>query len=218
MEALRLAAPEQLTSRELAAEFKVTARTIERDLSSLREAGVPIVAPDGRQGGYAIDLHHTLPPVHLNASEASAVVVALARNTGGRFAEANLTARRKVLGAMSAVDAASARRLSVQVHDIQSANALSPSAVLQDAVGSHGVVSIRYRRDDGTISERNIEPIGLVSRDRAWHVIAWCRLRDDHRTFRLDHIEEATLTDETAPERQATSDLDDQLGQPGLFG
>ncbi len=217
MEALRLAAPERLTSKELAEQFEVTARTIERDLSSLREAGVPIVAPEGRQGGYSIDLHHTLPPVHLNASEATAVVVALARNTGGRFAEANLTARRKVLGAMSAVDAAAARRLSVQVHDIQAADELSPASVIQDAVGAHSVVTIRYRRDDGTISEREIEPIGLVTRDRAWHVIAWCRLRDDHRTFRLDHIEEATATGEVAPERQASSEIDPQLGQTGLF-
>ncbi len=218
IEALRSAAPEKLTSTELASRFEVTARTIERDLSSLREAGVPVVAPSGRQGGYSLDLHHTIPPVHLNAAEATAVVVSLARNTGGRFAESNLTARRKVLGAMSAVDAGAARRLSGQVHGIQkAADELVPASVIQDAIGSHEVVNIRYRRDDGTISTREIEPIGLVSRDRAWQVVAWCRLRDDHRTFRLDRIEEATSTGEVSPERQATSEFSFPLSQPGLF-
>jgi predicted DNA-binding transcriptional regulator YafY len=32
--------------------------------------------------------------------------------------------------------------------------------------------------------------------------MAWCRMRDGGRTFRLDRIHEARVTDETAPDRQ----------------
>lgn len=35
---------------------------------------------------------------------------------------------------------------------------------------------------------REIEPIGLFYYSWHWHLIAWCRLREDYRDFRLDRI------------------------------
>ncbi len=216
-EMLRSRAPDRVSAAELAQAFEVTVRTIERDLTSLREAGVPILSSSGGAVGYTIDTNHTLPGVHLSAAEATAIVVALARNAGGRFAEANLTARRKVLGAMSTIDASAARRLSNTVHDIQATtHETAPAAVIQDAVGQHGVVEVRYRSGDGTISTRVIEPVGIVSRDGTWNVVAWCRMGDTHRNYRLDRIDEARWTGETAPERE-TESMPDLLGQPDLF-
>ncbi|MCF8362405.1 MAG: WYL domain-containing protein [Prolixibacteraceae bacterium] len=37
--------------------------------------------------------------------------------------------------------------------------------------------------------KREIEPIGLCNYNSRWHLIAWCRLRNDYRDFRLDRIE-----------------------------
>lgn len=37
-------------------------------------------------------------------------------------------------------------------------------------------------------STRHIEPIGLFYYSWHWHFIAWCRLREDYRDFRLDRI------------------------------
>lgn len=214
-EMLRSRAPDRVSAAELAEAFDVTVRTIERDLTSLREAGVPVLSAGAV--GYTIDTNHTLPGVHLSAAEATAIVVALARNAGGRFAEANLTARRKVLGAMSTIDASAARRLSNTVHDIQATtDEAAPAAVIQDAIGQHGVVEVRYRSGDGTISTRVIEPVGIVSRDGTWNVAAWCRTGDTHRNYRLDRIDEARWTGEIAPERE-TEALSSLLGQPDLF-
>ena len=33
--------------------------------------------------------------------------------------------------------------------------------------------------------------------ENKWYLVAYCRLRDDVRTFRVDRIESLTLTDET---------------------
>ncbi len=216
-EALRASAPEPKTVASLAEQFGVTVRTIERDLTALRESGVPILAPNGASNGYTLDLNNTLPGVYLSATEANAVVVALARNASGRLATANVTARRKVLGAMSTIDASAARRLSNTIHDIQATTAeVPPSSVINEAIGQHGVVEIRYRASDATISTRQIEPIGIVSRDGSWLVLAWCRLGDVHRTFRLDRIDEAVQTSEVAPERESP-DMAGLLSQPDLF-
>ncbi|MDX3111001.1 WYL domain-containing protein, partial [Nonomuraea angiospora] len=34
-----------------------------------------------------------------------------------------------------------------------------------------------------------------------WYLVAWCRLRDDVRVFRLDRIAAATVTAERSPDR-----------------
>ncbi|MEM9656617.1 MAG: HTH domain-containing protein, partial [Actinomycetota bacterium] len=48
---LRRAAPHRVSAAKLAEEFDVSRRTIERDLASLRAAGVPLYAERGRTGG-----------------------------------------------------------------------------------------------------------------------------------------------------------------------
>ncbi len=45
-------------------------------------------------------------------------------------------------------------------------------------------------------SERCIEPVGVFYQDNYWHLIAWCRLREDYRDFRLDRISDIALTRE----------------------
>lgn len=50
VEELRACAPRRLAARELAARYEVSVRTIERDISALQQAGVPIFADVGRAG------------------------------------------------------------------------------------------------------------------------------------------------------------------------
>ncbi len=68
-------APRPRTARQIAERFEVSVRTIERDLTALLEAGVPIYATPGPGGGYALDPAHTLPPVNFTADEAAALAM-----------------------------------------------------------------------------------------------------------------------------------------------
>lgn len=45
---------------------------------------------------------------------------------------------------------------------------------------------------DAARSERIIQPLGLVFWGETWTLGAWCELRGDFRSFRLDRIAEAT--------------------------
>src|SRR4051794_38272397 len=69
-----------VTAEELAVRFRVTVRTIYRDLDSLREANLPLAAERGRGGGYALDKAYSLPPVNFTPREAALLW------TLGRFA------------------------------------------------------------------------------------------------------------------------------------
>src|SRR3954470_7636959 len=80
VEELRAAGSRGRTARRLADHFEVSVRTIERDLSALGQAGVPLATKQGRAGGYALDRSMSLPPLNFTPGEAAAVAVALGRN------------------------------------------------------------------------------------------------------------------------------------------
>jgi predicted DNA-binding transcriptional regulator YafY len=52
----------------------------------------------------------------------------------------------------------------------------------------------RYRDE---LTQRVVEPIGLYYYGSAWHLIAWCRVRNDYRDFRIDRISKLTPTSST---------------------
>jgi predicted DNA-binding transcriptional regulator YafY len=63
------------------------------------------------------------------------------------------------------------------------------------------VLLIEYGDSRGVISSREVEPsICLGGRGGHWYLVAWCRLREEVRVFRLDRIAKATITDERFPE------------------
>lgn len=69
------------------------------------------------------------------------------------------------------------------------------------ALRGRRVLRIEYRGADGTVTSREVEPnICLGGRGGRWYLVAWCRLRDDIRVFRLDRIVSASVADERHPE------------------
>ena len=72
---------------------------------------------------------------------------------------------------------------------------------VERAITESLVVRVDYLDRQSVGSRRELEPVGVVSLDDQWYLVAWCRLREDARTFRLDRIHGAELTGEPAPVR-----------------
>ena len=85
VEELRAAGPRGRTARHLAEHFELSVRTIERDLSALGQAGVPLATKRGARGLHARPLD-SLPPLNFTPREAVAVAVALSRGEHVLFA------------------------------------------------------------------------------------------------------------------------------------
>ncbi|WP_433354176.1 helix-turn-helix transcriptional regulator [Microtetraspora malaysiensis] len=115
VEDLRAIAPRCRSARELARRFEVSQRTIERDISALQQAGVPIYAEPGRRGGYALEKSMSLPPLNFTPAEAVAVAIALSRAEGQPFAAQARSALGKLMAAMPGAEGESARELARQV-------------------------------------------------------------------------------------------------------
>ncbi|MFD2093046.1 helix-turn-helix transcriptional regulator [Blastococcus deserti] len=203
VEELRAVAPRPRSSRWLAAHFEVSVRTVERDLSALQQAGVPIFATPGRGGGYALDAGMTLPPLNFTAAEALAVALALERAGRIPFGGAARSAMQKLVGAMSGPEAAAARGHADRVR-LMSAPGDAPErlpASLEQAVLAGELVELTYTDGGGRTSTRVVEPVGIVGNDRAWYLVGWCRLRDAPRSFRADRITQVRPTGRRAPAR-----------------
>ena len=65
------------TAEDLAIALGVDVRTVERDITRLRAAGVPITARRGPGGGFRLDVPPSVPPVHLSPGEIAALVVSV---------------------------------------------------------------------------------------------------------------------------------------------
>ena len=69
-------------------------------------------------------------------------------------------------------------------------------AELRRAVRSQMRVRFRYTDVLGQGSERTVRPLSLAYFGPVWILAAWCELREDFRTFRLDRIEGFAVTGE----------------------
>jgi predicted DNA-binding transcriptional regulator YafY len=208
VEELRAVSPRPRSARWLAQRFEVSARTVERDIAALQAAGVPIWAEPGRTGGYVIDRARTLPPVNLSPAEAVAMAVALHRVGGTPFAAAAGAALRKLVAVMPAADVAEAHRLAGRVRLIGGGPATPVPAAVADAVAARRMLRLRYADRAGTVSARDVEPLGYLGNRAHWYLVAWCRLRDGLRCFRTDRIVSVRPLAERVTRELRPEDLD----------
>lgn len=207
VEELRAVAPRPRSARWLAERFEVSVRTVERDISALQQGGVPIWAEPGRAGGYCVSREHTLPPVNFTPQEAMAMAVALQSMGAAPFRSAAETAMRKLVFAMGGDDAQVARDLATRVHFLRDEPV--PERVprlISDALAHPRVLRIDYGDRAGARTTREVEPLGYVESSGAWYLIAWCRMRDGIRAFRIDRVLDVAVTAETPQPRTLTAD------------
>jgi predicted DNA-binding transcriptional regulator YafY len=214
VEELRAVAPRPRSARWLAGRFEVSSRTIERDISALQQAGVPVYAEPGRTGGYALDPLATLPPLNVTPAESAAIALAL-EGYRGPFATEARTALVKVLAAMPRPHAEAAEDLVGRVRLLGEATVPPPrghpvTAVIEEAVARRRVVRLSYVDKTGAETRRDVEPVSLIGAEKHWYLLGWCRLRGGARAFRLDRVQRAVLTGAEADPRRF-----DEIVPPG---
>jgi proteasome accessory factor B len=209
-EEIRRHEPAPVSAPWLAERFGVSRRTIERDLTSLRDAGVPVRSARGRAGGYVIDPGVTWTPVALNPSEVTALLLALAASPAIPYGYATPSAATKLRESLPAATRAEVERLCSRLRVIPTRSERADPAVLrtvEDAVRQSLVVRIDFTDRHGTRTRRFVEPAGFYGNQDGWSLVAWCRLRDAGRLFRLRNIHEAAITSERAPDRDFEATL-----------
>lgn len=196
-----------LTATELSERFDVSIRTIYRDIRKLEEAGVPVITIEGK--GYSLLDGYSVAPVQFTEKEANALITAqhLVKQTQDESFISDFTeAMIKVKSVFKASILEKSERLNSKIHVFQnycedlSSNALSE---IQLAITHVKFMEINYQKaNDPEISFRKIEPYALISTNRKWILIAWCYLREDYRSFRVDRIRHFIVLNEQFEDRK----------------
>jgi predicted DNA-binding transcriptional regulator YafY len=76
-------------------------------------------------------------------------------------------------------------------------------AIVRHAIRLERRLRIGYSDADGIVTERIVWPFAIGFFERVRIIVAWCELRDDFRTFRLDRISELHMLDDRYPRRRA---------------
>jgi predicted DNA-binding transcriptional regulator YafY len=188
----------------LAAELKISLRTLYRDIASLQAQGAGI---EGEAGiGYILRPGFMLPPLMFSEDEIAALVLG-SRWVADRTDEPLQRAAHNALAKIAAVLPPDLR------HDLDvTALLVGPGEPI--AAGESGLPVIRQaiRRERKLVvdyvdlkqaaTKRTIWPIALAFFDRARVVVAWCESRHAFRHFRADRIAALTLTEERYPRRR----------------
>ena len=193
-------------AEEIANRYEISKRTVYRDIRALEEAGVPIGAEAG-VGYYLIEGYH-LPPVMFTKSEASSMLTAekLVEKFTDQSIEKNFkSALDKIKSVLPVSEKDFLEMLTPNIailHQFNSSIYDFPNNFLSDiqhALASKKVLKMDYyaQYSDKLTSNRMVEPIGLCYYGFAWHLIGYCRMREDYRDFRLDRIKNLAMTSES---------------------
>ena len=68
---------EKVSAKYLAEYFDVSVRTIQRDMVSIAEAGIPVYTLGGRYGGYAVLENYKIKNINIKNSEQQIIISAL---------------------------------------------------------------------------------------------------------------------------------------------
>lgn len=186
---------------ELAAELRVSLRTIYRDIGTLQAQGAPI---DGDAGsGYVLRPEFLLPPLIFGDDEMDAVILGLSFVV--QCGDADLaSAAEDALAKIEAV-------LPPGNEGILSASPLLGAdgessetphlGVIRKAIREERKLFLSYTDKKGSASKRVIWPVSIDFFGAGEMLAAWCETRGDFRHFRLDRIVAITPMQERLPKR-----------------
>lgn len=201
---------------DIARELGISERTVYRDVRDLVLAGTPI---DGEAGvGYRLRPGYDLPPLMFDREDIQALVLGarIVRQFGDpALARASDAILNKVAAILpdNLAPLLEDTRLFVPgiVSAKESADALG---VARGALIERRKLRLAYSDAKGAASERTVRPLGIFFWGRIWTLAAWCELRTDFRSFRLDRVSRATALGETFADEPGRT-LRDMLGKYG---
>jgi predicted DNA-binding transcriptional regulator YafY len=175
-------------AEDLARRFEVSLSTIYRDIAHLQASGLPI---DGEPGvGYLLRPGFDMPNTAFTHDQIDALAVGLAfveRTGDAVLAAAAREARAKIQAGMP--DPGERRLADAPYYSLNRREGRQGDlAQVREAIRLRQVLQIAYRNADGEASERQIHPLVIWTLSEGWMVSAWCRLKQDFRTFRSDRI------------------------------
>lgn len=184
---------DMITAPELAEQFEVSRRTINRDIEALCKAGIPIQTVQGAGGGIRIMSGYRMDRTILTSKDMQMILAGL------RSLD-SVSGSRYYGQLMEKLRAGSSELISGRdsmLIDLSSwyKTSLTPKiTAIQNAIENRHLLTFRYFAPSGE-SDRMIEPYYVVFKWTSWYVWGWCLKRKDFRLFKLNRMDKVRESD-----------------------
>ncbi len=205
---------ETVTAPELAEQFEVSRRTINRDIEDLCRAGIPLVTRQGVNGGISIMENYRLERTLLTNGEMRDILDGLrsldsvnGTNRYGQLMEKlSAGASDFMTGDQSVLIDLSAWYKDSLVPKIE---------LIREGIDRARRCEFLYFSPRGE-SRRRIEPYYLIFRWSSWYVWGWCEEKEDFRLFKLNRMDGLRLSPDDFERRNVPfPDLGEEKIFPG---
>ena len=183
----------KVTAKELADRFEVSTRTIYRDIERLSRANIPIYMAKGKEGGIGILDEYVLNKAILSEEEQNQILFALQgmKKVRGKdekdILEKLSIVFNKEINDWIRIDFSNWSKGNGQENRFE----LIKSAILKEKI-----IEFTYYNSNGEVSKRKVEPLQIWFKDKSWYLIAYCKMKQDYRIFKIARIKEIKILEE----------------------
>lgn len=183
-----------ITAKELADKFEVSTRTIYRDIEILSAAKIPIYAVKGKGGGIALLDNYVLNKSILSEEEQNQILFAL--QSMDKISNQD---EKNVLEKMSSIfNKSRTNWIEVDFSDWGTIGDQDKTFnLIKEAVLKQKVLEFIYYNSYGEDKKRQIEPLQIYFKDKAWYLKSYCRDKKDYRLFKISRMKDIKILDET---------------------
>lgn len=173
-----------MTAPALAQELEVSVRTVYRDVESLSMAGVPIYTTTGKNGGISLTEGYSFDKALLSDEEQNELLFAV---------QSLKAADQQVDGLLSKLGRAFQKPTQDWIAVDFSRWGLKQVdhvrfETIKDAILTKQVLRITYCGTSGKTTDRKIQPLRLVYKDKHWYLQGYCLKVNDFRLFKVSRI------------------------------
>lgn len=190
-----------VTAGELAERFEVSTRTIYRDIEALSIAGIPVYCRKGKNGGISLTEEFVLNKMLITKEEQQEILAALVGLKETEVSDGNREQETlKKLGEFFQTEPVPW----VQI-DLSDWSGLRKQMYeeIKRAILTRHVIEFDYYGQNRPMSHRVVEPVQLQFKEYTWYLRAYCRERQDFRTFKLFRMQRLCVQEENFVPKRA---------------
>jgi len=215
----------RISAKELSNRFEVSPRTIYRDIEAINQAGIPVVAYPGTNGGFGILENYKIDRNLLTVEEIISVITAL-KGVNSTLEDSKIShTMEKIKGLIPDWQMEEFNKRNRQVVIDFNPWGVTESQreklnTLRKAIEENRLVSFYYTNARYESIQRLVEPLSLVFKGYSWYLYGYCRVKEDFRVFRFSRIKNLNMEDESFTPRDKSyeeSMYESTWGNPGSY-
>lgn len=201
----------KITAKQISERLEINIRSVYRYMDALCVSGVPIISEPGHNGGYSLLNNFIRAPLFFDLEEKKSLLHAavFAIESGYPFIESlnSATSKLKMFSNQEQQKVLNRHVVGFEVVSRICHPAVKPILMeLEQAVANQCSMEIEYRTGyEGHPKHRVVDPYGMLYWNNKWYAIAFCHLRNEIRTFRVDRIRNIISTKNTFKRPEAFS-------------